>query len=306
MQGERATSGIRRSPESEKRQQELEKIRREVKRMDQLQQLEQLQPRVEERYRPSPPNVNSPFISPSPIPSPQFVRPNSLPDSWITQLSSFTESPLNERVSPGSPSSSGNSFCCWDWCVNDQTSWPPHVDLEPFTGNPMDWPSFIQRFKTWIHDAMPNDTLRMIYLEELLSPELRQKYSSHFNFPGRYRKLLVHLRNHYGHPSLVVRSCFEGLRQLTPLDSDISKTSLSDLSGRVQTILAILKTVGCEEEIRTFSALELSGLVCKLSEDLRDEWNAHIKEKQSLVPLPNLGEFATWLQERAAESTWRR
>jgi hypothetical protein len=70
--------------------------------------------------------------------------------------------------------------------------------------------------------------------------------------------------------------------------------------------LAILKTVGCEEEIRTFSALELSGLVCKLSEDLRDEWNAHIKEKQSLVPLPNLGEFATWLQERAAESTWRR
>ena len=303
MKGERATSGIRRSPESEKRQQELEKTRREVKRMDQLQQLGQLQPRVEERHRP--PHTNSPLTFTSPIPSPQFFKPNSLPDSWIAQLPSFTESPLDERVSPSSPSS-GNSFCCWDWCVNDQSSWPPHVDLEPFTGNPMDWPSFIQRFKTWIHDAMPNDTLRMIYLEELLSPDLRQKYSSHFSYPGRYRKLLAHLRNNYGHPLLVVRSCFEALRQLPPLDSDIPKTSLCDLSGKIQNILAILKTVGCEEEVRTFSSLELSGLVCKLSEDLRDKWNAQIKEKQSLLPLPNLGEFAIWIEERAAESTWRR
>jgi hypothetical protein len=102
----------------------------------------------------------------------------------------------------------------------------------------------------------------------------------------------------------VVRSCFEALRQLPALDSD--KTSLSDLSGKIQNILAILKTVGCEEEIRTFSSLELSGLVCKLSEDLRDKWNAQIKEKQSLLPLPNLGEFAIWIEERAAESTWRR
>ena len=104
----------------------------------------------------------------------------------------------------------------------------------------------------------------------------------------------------------MVRSCFEALRQLPPLDSDIPKTSLCDLSGKIQNILAILKTVGCEEEVRTFSSLELSGLVCKLSEDLRDKWNAQIKEKQSLLPLPNLGEFAIWIEERAAESTWRR
>ena len=186
--------------------------------MDQLQQLGQLQPRVEERHRP--PHTNSPLTFTSRIPSPQFFQPNSLPDSWIAQLPSFTESPLDERVSPRSPSS-GNSFCCWDWYVNDQSSWPPHVDLEPFTDNPMDWPSFIQPFKTWIQDAMPNDSLRMIYLEELLSPDLRQKYSSHFSYPGRYRKLLAHLRNNYGHPLLVVRSCFEALRQLPPLDSDV-------------------------------------------------------------------------------------
>lgn len=297
VKGERGALGNRRSPESEKRYQELEKTRREIQRMDHFQQLEQQ--KREERSK-----TNSTLSSSAPLPSPPLCQPCLLPDSWITQLPSLAESSLDERVLPSSPSSS-NSFCCWDWCVSDQSSWPPHVDLEPFTGNPMDWPFFIQRFKTWIHDAMPNDTLRMIYLEELLSPELRQKCVSHFIHPGRYRKLLAHLRNHYGHPLLVVRSCFEGLRQLAPMDSANLKSSLSDLSERVQHILAILKVVGCEEEVRSFAALELSGLVNKLSEDLREVWALHIKEKSSVVPLPHLGEFATWL-ERYAESTRRR
>lgn len=299
-QGERGTLGYRRSPESEKRHQEIEKTRREIKRMDHFQQLEQQQ--REERYCPN--KINSTLSSSASVPSTPVCQPYSLPDSWIAQLPSLAESPMDERIVPPSPSSN-NSFCCWDWCVSDQSSWPPHVDLEPFTGNPMDWPFFIQGFKTWIHDAMPNDTLRMIYLEELLSPELRQKYASHFSYPCSYRKLLANLRNHYGHPLPVVRSCFEGLRQLAPVDSDDFKSSLSVLSGKVQHILAIFKVVGCEEETRSFAALELSCLVKKLPDDLREKWGLHIKEKSSIVSLPHLGEFATWL-ERFAESTRRR
>lgn len=296
--------GSRRSPESEKRQQELEKTRREVKRMDQL-QLEQQQ--REENYRRTN-NMSSALPFSTPIPSQPCCQPNSFPDSWIAQLPSLTESAMGteDRLSSRSPSS-GRSSCCWglDWCLSDQSSWPPHVDLEPFTGDPCQWPSFIERFKTWIHDAMPNDTLRMIYLEELLSPDLRQKYSSYLSYPGRYRNLLVQLRNHYGHPLLVVRACFEALRQLAPLDMNNSKSSLLDFSGKVQHIVATLKMVGCGEETRTFASLELSGLVCKLPENLRDKWSLHIKERQSLVPLPNLDEFATWLQEKAAESRRR-
>lgn len=229
---------------------------------------------------------------------------NSLPDSWIGQLpSSMAESSEGQQL-PHSPSS-GPASCCWDWCVSDQSSWPPHVDLEPFTGEPKDWPFFIQRFKTWIHDAMPNDTLRMIYLEELLSPDLRQKYSAYLNYPGRYRSLLVHLRNHYGHPLLVTRSCFEALRQLAPLDPNNLRSAIGNLSAKVENILSILKMVGCDGEIRTFSALELSGLVCKLTDDLRDKWSLHVKERLSVV-LPTLSEFAVWLQERSSESVWWR
>lgn len=230
---------------------------------------------------------------------------NVLPDSWITALSSMGES-MESRSSPTlsrSPSS-GNSSCCWDWCMGEQSSWPPHVDLEPFSGDPKDWPLFIQRFKTWIHDAMPNDTLRMIYLEELLSADLRQKYSAYLSYPGRYRSLLVHLKNHYGHPLLVVRSCFEALQKLAPVNANNLKLAVADLSSQIESILTILKMVGCEAEASTFSALELSGLVAKLSEELREEWKFYIKDRQSITHLPTLREFASWLHERAIESIW--
>ncbi|KAI9561907.1 hypothetical protein GHT06_012869 [Daphnia sinensis] len=210
VKGERGTLGNRRSPESEKRYQELEKTRREIQRMDHFQQLEQQ--KREERNGLN--KTNSTLSSSASIPSIPLCQPCSLPDSWIAQLPPSAESSLDERV-----------------------------------------------------------------------------------------KLLVHLRNHYGHPLLVVRSCFEGLRQLAPMDS--TKSSLGDLSEKVQHILAILKEVGCEKEVHSFAALELSGLVNKISEDLREKWALHIKEKSSVVPLPDLGEFATWL-ERYAESTRRR
>lgn len=299
-QNEKIATGGRRSPESEKRQQELERIRQEIKRLDQL-QLEQQQ--REERYlfKDTSPSKRT---SPTSFETPHMCQSNALPDSWIGQLPSTSEPIVDDGAS--SDSSSSNPFCCWDWCMDDDSSWPPHVDLEPFTGVPSQWPFFIQRFKTWIHDVMPNDTLRMIYLEELLSPDLRQKYSSYLSYPGRYRSLLVQLRNHYGHPLVVVRSCFEALRQLTPLDSGNPKSSISDFSANVQNIVATMKVVGCEAELRTFSALELSGLVCKLPEGLHDKWSLYIKEKQALASLPNLGEFATWLQERVVETTWWR
>ena len=275
--------------------------------MDQL-KLEQQQQR-EEDYRRT--NMNAanelPFSARSTIVTPQCCQQNSFPDSWIAQLPSLTESMIGTEERIASPSSpSGRSSCCWDWCLmSDQSSWPPHVDLEPFTGDPSQWPSFIQRFKTWIHDAMPNDVLRMIYLEELLTQDLRHKYSSYFSYPGRYRNLLVQLRNHYGQPLLVVRACFEALRQLAPLNMNHSKSSLGEFSSRVQQMVNTLKMVGCEAEIKTFSSLEFSGLVCKLTENLRDRWNLHIKERQ--VPLPNLEDFANWLQEKTTETRkrWR-
>lgn len=92
---------------------------------------------------------------------------------------------------------------------------------------------------------------------------------------------------------------------MAPLDTNNPKSTIGNLSTKVENILTILKMAGCDGEIRTFSALELSGLVCKLTEDLRDKWDLHIKERLSVV-LPTLGEFAVWLQEKASESLWWR
>lgn len=227
-----------------------------------------------------------------------------LADAWIACLPSVGESSADECLS-SSPSGDGQSGC-WDWCISAPSSWPPHVEVEPFNGDPKDWPTFITNFKRCIHDAMPNDTLRMIYLEELLSPELKEKHAAYLRYPTFYRKLLVHLRNHYGHPLLVTRSCFAALRQLNSIDPRNLKASLTDLSSQVQRIVDSVRMVGCEEELKTFSALELSGLVKKLTNDLHNKWDLHTEDKSNIHPLPTLSEFAAWLEERALEATWWR
>ncbi len=237
---------------AERRRQELEKTRKEVKRLDQLLEEKQRQDRC--RF-----NIEPPVAE-------QQERPS-----------------------------------CWKWCCGGDKNvyGPSHVQLEPFSGEPKDWPLFIHRFKTWIHDAIPDDTLRMIYLEELLSPEIKDEYSIFFRRADCYSHLLAHLQDRYGSPDSVARSCLMALKQLDPVDPTNPKTAAS-LSSEVQTIVDTLSAIGCENELQAFSTLEFSGLVDKLSGSLRKSWILHVKERPSLLPLPTLRDFSSWLNEEVA------
>ena len=92
--------------------------------------------------------------TPSPPPGQQqhYSSLTSIPDEWIDQLSSPTTGAAAQQDDDlAFESSSSSSSSCWDWCIKSgPSSWPPHVDLEPFTGEAKDWPKFIQRFKILI------------------------------------------------------------------------------------------------------------------------------------------------------------
>lgn len=282
--------------DAERKRKELEEVRRRVNKMDDL--FTQTQRTDAEQVA-----FSAPCATSTPC-SPRKCAPvgRSLADVWITRLATASEVSGDECLS-SSPPDEGRS-CCWDWCASAPSSWPPHVEIEPFNGDPKDWPTFIANFKRRIHDAMPNDTLRMIYLEELLAPELKEKHAAFLRYPASYCKLLAHLRNHYGHPLLVTRSCFAALRQLSSIDPRNVKGSIAEFTSQVQRIVDSIRMVGCEEELRTFSALELSGLVRKLTDDLRNKWDLHTGDKCNIKPLPTLSEFIVWLEERAMEATW--
>ena len=251
-----------RSEEAERRRVELERTRREIQRLDQL-----LKEKNEEAY------------------AAENFFPLSRPDAWIAQLSS------------AEPDDPPTSSCCWNLCSGKQSR-PPHVDLEPFSGEPRHWPDFIRRFKKWIHDAMPDDSLRMIYLEELLAPKIREDYLTFFRRPECYRSLLAHLRDHYGSPDLVVRSCLMALKQIAPMDPNDPRT-VATISRQVQESVATLRMIGCESELRAFSTLEFTGVVRKLSDPLRNSWMLYSQDRSSPLPLPNLNDFAIWVEERA-------
>lgn len=254
------------SQEADKRRRELDRTRREVKKLDQ--QLEEQQQK----------GFSQQYLS------------CSAPDAWISQL------PDESTISAED---------CWGCCKkNQENCWPPHVDLEPFTGEAKDWPEFIRRFKTWIHDAMPDDAVRMIYLEELLSSDVKELYAPFFRRPDYYRHLLAHLRDRYGAPHLVASSCLTALKQLTLLDP-ANPAALVAFSRQVQHIGDTLRTIGCERELLAFSTLELSGLIQKLPDSLRASWDLYVQGRSSQLPLPNLKDFSTWINTRA-NSSWYR
>ena len=288
---------------SEKRRQELEETREEIKRLDAL--------LLKQQHEESSFETQSQATSSVTGTSPQqhISSLTSCPDEWIDQLSSPTTGTSRDDDFSFGPLSSSSSPSCWNWCIkSDPSSWPAHVDLEPFTGEAKDWPKFIRRFKILIHDAMPNDRLRMIYLEELVPLSVKDEFYSLFGHLSSYPLFLAHLKDYYGCPHVIARSCFQTLKQLpklpTAVDPTINTKTMQDFVCQLDDVVATLRLIGFEGDLRAFATLELTGLIEKLPSQLRHQWQMHLVQRPPL-PLTNLVEFTSWLKERVEATCWR-
>lgn len=50
----------------------------------------------------------------------------------------------------------------------------PKTQIQPFDGNPMNWPLFSNVFQTSVHNVLEHDSDRLTLLKELLTPRVRQ------------------------------------------------------------------------------------------------------------------------------------
>lgn len=89
-------------------------------------------------------------------------------------------------------------------------------NLRWFSGDPREWPMFIQTFKTIVHDVFNSDAQRLAMLHTMLGDKLRAGMSQILSAPAAYRQALQELRRKYGHPHLVVRTYIQGLMELAP------------------------------------------------------------------------------------------
>lgn len=164
-------------------------------------------------------------------------------------------------------------------------------NLKPFSGDPRDWPMFIQAFKSMVHDVFASDAQRLAMLHTMLDSKLRVGMSQILSTPTAYQQALQELRRKYGHPHFVVRAYIQGLMALSPFQGG---EALEDFSIQLHGAATTLEMAGYGHELDSSVALE--GLVMKLPDTMIARWGRQVNR---LLPgIPTLRDLDSWLEDQ--------
>ena len=170
----------------------------------------------------------------------------------------------------------------------------PKANIEPFDGDPKNWPIFIQTFKSMIHDITPLNAQRIGLLRGMLDTNMQRKYSRILGNPLNYQQALQDLWTFHGQPHLVVQKYIEDLRDI-PLLKEGDVKALGDFQQRVHGAICSLEAAGYGHELN--SSIALADLVIKLPRTLASKWGYSVNKwmKSDPTATPNLHKLDSWL-----------
>ena len=145
--------------------------------------------------------------------------------------------------------------------------------IQPFDGNPMNWPLFSNDFQTSVHNVLEHDCDRLTTLRELLTPSVRQTIARFLFNPSFYSKAWETLERNDENPALIVEEVYAAIDAL-PFWKDFDYAGLRHFSSELNGILANLGMVGGDSEIP--SSGNLRRLVRKMPPRLTDECGDHV------------------------------
>ena len=191
----------------------------------------------------------------------------------------------------------------WRTSQNHPSSWLasklPRINLAPYDGDPRNWSHFIQNFKSLVHDVVPEDAQRIVFLKDYLAERVRNSVADSLRDPAHCRAALERLQRRYGNPQLIVRAHVQALMQLTgPRDGDFE--SLCVFSGAIQSAVADLSNGGHIHDLLALGLLYQ--VTSKLPPILLQEWGEMMSYLQPKAA--TLIDFDQWLDCRVMAGTW--
>nr|XP_039269020.1 uncharacterized protein LOC120344012 [Styela clava] len=101
----------------------------------------------------------------------------------------------------------------------------PKPEIAKFSGDPMEYYSFIRNFKAHVTDLVDDDNVRLSYLLQLCQGEAKNAID-HCSMmePSRgYREAMRELKNEYGKDCVISRTCLDRLKRGPKLNFDDAK-----------------------------------------------------------------------------------
>lgn len=163
-------------------------------------------------------------------------------------------------------------------------------NLPQFSGDPREWPMFIQSFKSMVHDVFTSDAQHLAMLHSRLATRLREGMSQVLTAPTAYREALQELHRKYGHPHLVVRSYIQWLMELPSIREG---KEVDTFSSKLHGAVATLEAAGYGHELN--SSVALNEIIAKLPHSMIARWGRRVNR---LLPrTPTLRDLDAWVEE---------
>jgi hypothetical protein len=191
----------------------------------------------------------------------------------------------------------------WSYPRSHPSSWLasklPRINLAPYDGDPRNWSHFIQNFKSLVHDVVPDDAQRIVFLKDYLTDKVRNSVANSLRDPAQYRAALEKLQRRYGNPQLIVLAHLQALMQPSgPRDGDFD--SLCVFSGAIQSAVADLSNGGHINDLLAPGLLYQ--VTSKLPPILMQKWGEKMCQLQPKTA--SLIDFDHWLDSRVMAGTW--
>ena len=176
--------------------------------------------------------------------------------------------------------------------AQEQQRLPP-LELFVFTGKPIEWPTFIERFRDQIHNKTTlTDSDRMAYLYQNLGGEAKKAVESLGVTGHSYPMALKTLKRLFRNPSSVASAYLTSMLD-SPYVTPNDRQGLRDYYYRVKACTTWCVKMGQSAILQTPEYL--SRATMRLPMNLRVKWYEHIDSRSDRATLT---EFEKWLCKR--------
>ena len=204
-------------------------------------------------------------------------------DAWIDELQEFSETviPCNDNMT------------MLDALYKLQaTKDIPNVTIDKFSGDPLHYVEFIERFKLYIHDKphLTND-MRMVQLKMHVTGEAERAISGLGASGIMYVTALKTLKYEFGQASVIARACVNKLIKGSKI-SDNDRQGLRELSVDIINCVATLKQINNFADVNANE--NLRKIVRRLPDRLIDRWKGiatDLRDKGIIPGIQNISDF---------------
>lgn len=207
-------------------------------------------------------------------------------DSWIDELKEFEETKITSTVD-------GSQMSIADALLKLEASRDiPNVTLTQFSGNPLDYADFMDRFKIHIHNKPHlTDDMRMIQLKMQVSGDAERAISGLGSKGMMYATALKTIKEQFGQPSVIARALVNNLIKGEKIGRS-NRKKLREFSIDLINCMATMKRIGYTADINANE--NLRKIVMRLPDHMIEKWRvvaADIREKGQKPAVSHISGF---------------